>query len=406
MNVAPILEATGVTRIVQGKAIVRDVSVALQAGETLGLIGPNGSGKSTLLNMMAGLLRPSRGDVRLAGQAMASLRRRQIAQMVAFVAQQADTGDRISVRDAVELGRTPWLDALRPWSPDDDEAVTTALRAVGMEDMAGRDWSTLSGGERQRVHIARAHAQQPRLLILDEPTNHLDIHHQIGILDLIETLSVTTVIALHDLSSRATLRPPIGDEGRPLRRARGSARRAHGLPDPRDFRGRSRACSPSVRRPAGLRLPTPRLKGLFMLLHLTLLFGLLASPAMAETFEVKMLNRNDTGPMPFEPEYLVIKPGDTVKFLATDPGHNAATIAGMIPEGGKKFIGKINQEIEVTLTEEGIWGIKCSPHFTMGMAMLIQVGDKPATETELPADLPPAARKRMIEILARRDAAK
>lgn len=143
-----------------------------------------------------------------------------------------------------------------------------------------------------------------------------------------------------------------------------------------------------------------------MLLRLTLLFGLLASPAMAETFEVKMLNRNDTGPMPFEPEYLVIKPGDTVKFLATDPGHNAATIAGMIPEGGKKFIGKINQEIEVTLTEEGIWGIKCSPHFTMGMAMLIQVGDKPATETELPADLPPAARKRMIEILARRDAAK
>lgn len=141
-----------------------------------------------------------------------------------------------------------------------------------------------------------------------------------------------------------------------------------------------------------------------MLLRLTLLLALLASPAMAETFEVKMLNRNDTGPMPFEPDYLVIKPGDTVKFLATDPGHNAATIAGMIPEGGKKFVGKINQEIEVTLTEEGVWGIKCSPHFTMGMAMLIQVGDKPATEADLPEDLPPAARKRMIEILARRDA--
>ncbi|MBN9052677.1 pseudoazurin [Shinella sp. PSBB067] len=143
-----------------------------------------------------------------------------------------------------------------------------------------------------------------------------------------------------------------------------------------------------------------------MLLRLTLLLGLLASPAVAETFEVKMLNRNATGPMPFEPEYLVIKPGDTVKFLATDPGHNAATIAGMIPDGGKKFVGKINQEIEVTLSEEGIWGIKCSPHFTMGMAMLIQVGDTPATEADLPADLPPAARKRMIEILARRDAAR
>lgn len=143
-----------------------------------------------------------------------------------------------------------------------------------------------------------------------------------------------------------------------------------------------------------------------MLLRSLLLLFLMTVPAMAETFEVKMLNRNETGPMPFEPEYLVIKPGDTVKFLATDPGHNAATIAGMIPGEGKKFVGKINEEIEVTLTEEGIWGIKCSPHFTMGMAMLIQVGDKSATEADLPADLPPAARKRMVEILARRDAGK
>lgn len=142
-----------------------------------------------------------------------------------------------------------------------------------------------------------------------------------------------------------------------------------------------------------------------MLLRLSLLLCLFAFPAAAETFEVKMLNRNETGPMPFEPDYLVIKPGDTVKFIATDPGHNAATIAGMIPGDGKKFIGKINQEIEVTLNAEGIWGIKCSPHYTMGMAMLIQVGDKAATEADLPADLPPAVRKRMTEILARHSAA-
>ncbi len=141
-----------------------------------------------------------------------------------------------------------------------------------------------------------------------------------------------------------------------------------------------------------------------MLLRLTLLLNLIVAPAMAETFEVKMLNRNDTGPMPFEPDYLVIKPGDTVKFLATDPGHNAATIASMIPEGGKKFVGKINQEIEVTFSEDGIWGIKCSPHFTMGMVMLIQVGETPAAEADLPKDLPPEARKRMLDILARRDA--
>ena len=117
-----------------------------------------------------------------------------------------------------------------------------------------------------------------------------------------------------------------------------------------------------------------------------------------------MLNRNDSGPMPFEPDYLVIRPGDSVKFIAASPGHNAATIDGMIPGNGEKFVGRINEEIEVTLTEEGIWGIKCSHHYTMSMVMLIQVGDTPATEADLSKDLPPAARERMLQILARESA--
>ncbi|QRZ16013.1 pseudoazurin [Paracoccus methylovorus] len=105
-----------------------------------------------------------------------------------------------------------------------------------------------------------------------------------------------------------------------------------------------------------------------------------------------------------EPEYLMVQPGDTVKFIAADPGHNAATIAGMIPGDGRKFVGKINEEIEVILTDAGIWGIKCSPHYTMGMVMLIQVGDTPANEADLPDNLPDAARQRMLDILERRDA--
>ena len=142
-----------------------------------------------------------------------------------------------------------------------------------------------------------------------------------------------------------------------------------------------------------------------MLFRAALLACLMPLSVMAEVHEVRMLNRNDTGAMPFEPDYLVIQPGDTVKFLAANPGHNAATIDGMIPEGGERFIGKINEEIEVTLDAEGIWGIKCSPHYTMGMAMLIQVGDTPATEADLPDDLPAPVHKRMLEILERRDAA-
>ncbi|MBV0892701.1 pseudoazurin [Paracoccus sp. Z118] len=138
-----------------------------------------------------------------------------------------------------------------------------------------------------------------------------------------------------------------------------------------------------------------------MLIRAAVLSCLLPLAAYAETHEVRMLNRNDSGPMPFEPDYLVIQPGDRVKFIAASPGHNAATIAGMIPGDGEKFVGKIDEEIEVTLSDEGIWGIKCSPHYTMGMVMLIQVGNTPATEADLAEDLPPAARKRMLEILAR-----
>ncbi|WP_319498717.1 ABC transporter ATP-binding protein [uncultured Cohaesibacter sp.] len=199
MTLNIILEASSLCWETKGRPIVSDIDVSVARGEILGLIGPNGSGKSTLLSMLAGLTKPTSGIVRLAGRPMHQMKRREIAQMLALVAQHSDTADRISVRDAVELGRTPWLSALRRWNNEDDLAVETALRAVDMVHMADRDWMSLSGGERQRIHIARAHAQQSQLLLLDEPTNHLDIHHQLAILDLIKSLSATSVVALHDM---------------------------------------------------------------------------------------------------------------------------------------------------------------------------------------------------------------
>ncbi|EFH12670.1 ABC transporter ATP-binding protein [Pseudoroseomonas cervicalis] len=194
------LRAEGLSWSARGAPILRDVSLEVAAGETFGLIGPNGSGKSTLMRLLAGLLPPQSGQVWLDGVPMARLGRRQVAQRLALVEQQAETADRITLRDAVELGRTPWLSALRPWSAEDDAIVAEALAAVEMGGLAARDWATLSGGERQRAHIARALAQRPRLLLLDEPTNHLDIHHQLAILGLVAALPVTTVIALHDLN--------------------------------------------------------------------------------------------------------------------------------------------------------------------------------------------------------------
>ncbi|MFK3799081.1 ABC transporter ATP-binding protein [Pseudomonas sp. NPDC088444] len=185
---------------VKGAVLLRDVSLAIRPGENLGIVGPNGSGKSTLIRLLAGIVMPSAGEVSLSGQRLTSLRRRDIAQRLAVVEQQAETDDAISLLQAVELGRTPWLSALAPWSEEDTRIVDQAMADVSLHSLRHRAWHTLSGGERQRAHIARALAQRPQILLLDEPTNHLDIQQQLSILKLVHQLPVTTVIALHDLN--------------------------------------------------------------------------------------------------------------------------------------------------------------------------------------------------------------
>lgn len=126
-----------------------------------------------------------------------------------------------------------------------------------------------------------------------------------------------------------------------------------------------------------------------------------AAPAYAEMHYVKMLNRNDTGGMVFEPDYLEIAPGDTVKYLATHIGHNAATVDGFLPEGAEPFKGRINEEIEVTFTETGFYGVKCTPHFDMGMVMIIQVGNAEPSSATIPEGMPRDATARFGKIIER-----
>ncbi|MCC9624333.1 ABC transporter ATP-binding protein [Thalassospira sp. MA62] len=185
------------------KKIISDVTISVNPGEFLGVIGPNGSGKTSMMSILGGIRAASSGQATLGGKTMRQIGRRNLARQIGFVEQQADTTDRITVREAVSLGRTPYLSMLSPWSSDDDEIVANALASVDMFEMADRIWHTLSGGEKQRVHIARALAQEPDYLLLDEPTNHLDIRHQLGILDLVRDLPVTVVAALHDLNHAA-----------------------------------------------------------------------------------------------------------------------------------------------------------------------------------------------------------
>lgn len=199
--VAPVvLQAHNLSLRTSNKTILSNVTLQVHSGEMLGLIGPNGSGKSTLLRLLSGVLKPSSGQVTLNGQALQQRSRRSIARELALVSQTAETLDAITVQDAVELGRTPWLSALQPLSPEDTHIVQHALSAVGMQHLQSSAWHTLSGGERQRVHIARALAQQPRILLLDEPNNHLDIHQQLSLMQLIDSLPITKVMALHDLN--------------------------------------------------------------------------------------------------------------------------------------------------------------------------------------------------------------
>ena len=104
-----------------------------------------------------------------------------------------------------------------------------------------------------------------------------------------------------------------------------------------------------------------------------------AVAAMAAEVEVKMLNKGAAGMMVFEPALVTIAPGDSVKFVATDKSHNAETIKGMIPDGAKPFAGKMNEDVTVTFDQAGVYGVKCMPHYGMGMVSLIVVG-KPGNE--------------------------
>ncbi|MFH8574564.1 ABC transporter ATP-binding protein [Streptomyces zaomyceticus] len=188
---------------VAGTPVVREVSVAIAPGETVGLLGPNGSGKSSLLRCLAGLRAPDTGSVRYDDASVRDWSARRIARHVAFVAQDSGADSDLRVTDVVGLGRTPFRDRWRGPDATDRAVIAAALEVVGLTPLADRAWKALSGGERQRAHIARALAQQPYALLLDEPTNHLDVKHQLELMELLSGADRTVLVALHDLSLAA-----------------------------------------------------------------------------------------------------------------------------------------------------------------------------------------------------------
>ena len=193
--------------------ILHGIDLHTPANEVHGIVGPNGSGKSTTLRCVYRALRPSGGVVRVGGGDVTTAR--DTARHLAALTQDSHVEFDFTVREVVAMGRLPHRTTPR----HDDGVVTEALSRMDVDHLAHRSFLSLSGGERQRVLIARALAQQPKVLVLDEPTNHLDISHQLAVLALVRGLGVTVLAVLHDLNLAAAYcdRLHVLDHGRVVR---------------------------------------------------------------------------------------------------------------------------------------------------------------------------------------------
>jgi iron complex transport system ATP-binding protein len=188
-----------------GRPVLHGVSLAIEAGEFVGLIGANGSGKTTLLRILLGLLSAS-GEVWLCGDRLESLDRREVAKRATMVPQDTRIDFAFTAREIVAMGRAPYLGRFRPEAVADKEAIAHAMCETGTEGLAERPVTELSGGERQRVHLARALAQETRVILLDEPTANLDLAHQYEALELVLEFTRSggaALAAIHDLSLAA-----------------------------------------------------------------------------------------------------------------------------------------------------------------------------------------------------------
>ena len=184
-----------------GPSVLENVSFQVQDGSFLAILGNNGVGKSTLLKCFNKILTPDSGSVTLDGEELLKLPARDLARKVSFVAQTVPS-TQMTVHDMVMLGRKPYMQ----WSftERDHEIVHEAMDRLEISHLRGRFLSQLSCGEHQKVMLARALAQQPKVLLLDEPTSSLDIQNQFQVLEIVREIckkdGITAIVVIHDLN--------------------------------------------------------------------------------------------------------------------------------------------------------------------------------------------------------------
>jgi iron complex transport system ATP-binding protein len=187
--------------------VIDGESIRVPPGEMTALVGPNGSGKSTLLKGLATQLSLDRGRVLVDGENVQSLSSKELARQLGLLSQENVSPDSISVEKLVEHGRYPHRGFFETLTDEDREAIEWAIEMAGVEHLRERQVGSLSGGQKQLVWIAMVLAQETDVLLLDEPTTFLDLHHQLEVMEIVETLrddsEITVVVVLHDIEQAA-----------------------------------------------------------------------------------------------------------------------------------------------------------------------------------------------------------
>ncbi|WP_415380440.1 ABC transporter ATP-binding protein [Halosimplex sp. TS25] len=187
--------------------VVECETVVVPRGEVTALVGPNGSGKSTLLKAMADQLAPEGGHVLLDGEQVQSLDSKQLARRLGLLSQENESPGSLTVEDLVYHGRYPHRGFFESVTEEDNDAVDRAIDLAGVDHLRNQELRNLSGGQKQLAWIAMVLAQDTDVLLLDEPTTFLDLHHQLRVMDVVQTLNrerdVTVGVVLHDIAQAA-----------------------------------------------------------------------------------------------------------------------------------------------------------------------------------------------------------
>lgn len=183
--------------------ILSDINFDIPEGSFVGLIGPNGAGKSSLMRCLYGVNQPQLGSVLLRENDLLKMPAREQAKQVAVILQEHSNHMGLNVWDVVAQGLTPHKGLFEWTTKKDLDYIQAAIGKMDLTELQNQPFEQLSGGEKQRVMLARAHVQNPQLLIMDEPTNHLDVHYQIDMLNMVKKMGISVLASIHDLNLAA-----------------------------------------------------------------------------------------------------------------------------------------------------------------------------------------------------------